>query len=230
MKIALKNFLGWLKRKILYQNHFSGQVETASDSLIEGSQLIGNIKIGRGTMLHQVQIDGNVEINRYTSLWGPNIHLNGDVSIGSFCSIARNTQFISYGHNEKRLTTYYIFKNFFKESDPTEIISKGKIRIGSDVWIGSNCVLMGGIKVGDGAIIGAGSIVTKDVKPFTIVAGNPAKPIGQRFDAPVIEQLQQLKWWDWSEEEIKRHKELFQSEITEDILKRIIKVQSNGNA
>lgn len=76
--------------------------------------------------------------------------------------------------------------------------------IGNDVWLGYEAVVMSGVKIGDGAIIGTRAVVTKDVPPYTIVGGVPARPIRKRFDDAVIERLEALRWWDWDEEKIRR--------------------------
>jgi len=82
--------------------------------------------------------------------------------------------------------------------------NKGDIVIGNDVWIGFEAVIMAGVHIGDGAIIAARAVVTKDVPPYTIVGGTPAKEIRKRFDAEVIQQLLMLKWWDWSTDKIRK--------------------------
>ena len=83
--------------------------------------------------------------------------------------------------------------------------NKGDIVVGNDVWIGYEAVILSGVTIGDGAIIGARAVVTKDVPPYTIVAGVPARPIRKRFDEETIARLEQLRWWDWPEDEIRRH-------------------------
>ena len=83
--------------------------------------------------------------------------------------------------------------------------NKGDIVIGNDVWIGYEAVIMAGVHIGNGAIIAARAIVTKDVPPYTIVGGVPARPIRKRFDEEVIRKLETLKWWDWSAEKIRRY-------------------------
>lgn len=82
--------------------------------------------------------------------------------------------------------------------------NKGDIVIGNDVWIGYEAVILSGVTIGDGAVIGTRAVVTKDVPPYTIVGGVPAKPIRKRFDDAVIERLEALRWWDWEEEKIRR--------------------------
>ena len=139
--------------------------------------------------------------------------VNGDkLKIGKFCSIACGAKFLftSANHTMHSLSTYP-FPIFFEEwgLDAQDIRSawdnKGDIVIGSDVWIGYEAVILSGVTVGDGAIIGTRAVVTKDVPPYTVVGGVPAKPIRKRFDDAAIEKLQALRWWDWDEEKIKRN-------------------------
>jgi len=126
--------------------------------------------------------------------------------IGKFCQIATGVRFIMNGSNHAMggFSTYP-FKVFGEEwaiKDPMQVISKGDTIIGNDVLIGNNATIMQGIKLGDGAIIGTNSLVTKNVEPYTIVGGNPAKEIRKRFDPETIDFLLTLKWWDWDVEKI----------------------------
>ena len=138
--------------------------------------------------------------------------VNGDrLKIGKFCSLACGAKFLftSGNHSMQSLSTY-TFPIFYEEwgLDAKDIRSawdnKGDIVIGNDVWIDYEAVILSGVTVGDGAIVGARAVVTKDVPPYTIVAGVPAHPIRKRFDEEVIAKLQALRWWDWDEEKIKR--------------------------
>jgi acetyltransferase-like isoleucine patch superfamily enzyme len=87
--------------------------------------------------------------------------------------------------------------------------SKGIIEIGNDVWIGTSAIILSGVKIGHGAVVAAGSIVTKSVPPYAIVGGNPAKIIKYRLSEEKIEELLEMKWWDWSEEKIKKNIDFF---------------------
>lgn len=145
--------------------------------------------------------------------------VNGDrLKIGKFCSVACGTKFLfnSANHSLHSLSTY-TFPIFFDEweLDAKNIRSawdnKGDIIIGNDVWIGFEAVILAGVTIGDGAIIGSRAVVTKDVPPYTIVGGVPAKPIRRRFDDKTIEKLESLRWWDWDEERIKRNIPAIQS-------------------
>lgn len=146
--------------------------------------------------------------------------------IGKFCSIACGAKFLfnSANHALGSLSTY-TFPIFFEEWDlPVEDIprawdNKGDIVIGNDVWIGYEAVVMAGVTIGDGAIIGTRAVVTKDVPPYTIVGGVPAKPIRKRFDEETVKRLLALKWWDQPIERIRRHLEDIQSGNLEQLIK-----------
>ena len=137
---------------------------------------------------------------------------NDKLIIGKFCSIACGAKFIftSANHTLSSLSTY-TFPLFFEEwelekKDITDSWdNKGDIVIGNDVWIGFEAVIMPGVKIGDGAIIGTRAVVTKDVPPYTVVGGVPARPIKKRFPDEVISSLLEIKWWDWEKERIKEN-------------------------
>ncbi|MDE7418966.1 MAG: CatB-related O-acetyltransferase [Muribaculaceae bacterium] len=132
--------------------------------------------------------------------------------IGKFCSIACGAKFMfnCANHTMKSLSTY-TFPLFYEEWDlpKSEVVvawdNKGDIVIGNDVWIGFEAIILAGVKIGDGAIIGARAVVTKDVPPYSIVGGIPAKVIRKRYTEDIIEQLLSLKWWNWTKEKIKRN-------------------------
>ncbi|MFU1792992.1 Vat family streptogramin A O-acetyltransferase [Paenibacillus azoreducens] len=127
--------------------------------------------------------------------------------IGKFCSIAPETRFMMDGGNHRMDGSTYPFNIFgrgWEAFTPTleEIKLKGDTVIGNDVWIGSRATIMPGVHVGDGAIIAAEAVVVKDVEPYTIVGGNPAKVIRQRFAPEVIQELLDIQWWDYDIEVI----------------------------
>ena len=132
--------------------------------------------------------------------------------IGKFCSIACGAKFLmrSANHSLASLSTYP-FPIFYEEwgLDVRDITAawmpKGDIVIGNDVWIGYEAVVMAGVTIGDGAIIGARAVVTRDVPPYTIMGGVPAKEIRKRFPDETIGTLLKLRWWDWPEEKIQRY-------------------------
>ena len=129
------------------------------------------------------------------------------VTIGSFCSIAGNCTIYTGGnHRTDWITTYPFghihkgtFSNFNGKGHPA---SKGDISIGNDVWIGDNVTIMSGVTIGDGAVLAANSHIVKNVEPYSIVGGNPAKLIKYRFSKEIIETLLQIQWWNWDDSKI----------------------------
>lgn len=137
--------------------------------------------------------------------------------IGKFCAIARGTQFIMNGANHKLsgISTYpfQIFGNGWEKvmPKPEELPYKGDTVIGNDVWIGYDALIMPGVHIGNGAIVSSRSVVVADVPAYTVVGGNPAKPLKQRFDPEVVARLESLAWWDWPIETVTQHLELIVS-------------------
>ncbi|KNF08911.1 chloramphenicol acetyltransferase Cat [Gottschalkia purinilytica] len=122
------------------------------------------------------------------------------IKIGKYCCLASGIVFMMGGnqnHNTNWITVYPFKKKLIESYK-----SKGDTIVGNDVWIGSEAMVMPGIKIGDGAIVASRSVVTRDVEPYTIVGGNPAKFIKKRFTEAQIEMLLEMRWWDWKEEDI----------------------------
>lgn len=141
------------------------------------------------------------------------------LTIGKFCSIACGAKFLfnAANHALGSLSTYpfpIFFEEWGLEPDGAAIAAAwdnhGDITIGNDVWIGFEAVILAGVTIGDGAVVGARAVVTKDVPPYTIVGGVPARPIRKRFDDDTIERLLAFRWWDWSAEKIKENLTLLQ--------------------
>jgi len=165
-----------------------------------------NIQIGDYTYYDDFEEVENFEKNvRY------HFDFIGDkLSIGKFCAIASGVEFIMNGGNHlvEAISSYpfSIFGSGWEQAmDGRNFPNKGDIHIGNDVWLGYRSVILAGVTIGDGAIVGAYSVVTKNVPPYTIVAGNPAKEIRMRFSETEIERLLALRWWDWPIEKITRH-------------------------
>ena len=127
--------------------------------------------------------------------------------IGKFCSLTpyKVTFFLGGNHRTEWISTYP-FTSFFRKYSCIKghPCSNGNITIGNDVWIGRDSAIMSGINIGDGAVVGANALVTKDVPPYAIVGGNPAKIIRYRFPSETIELLLRIKWWDWGIDDIER--------------------------
>ncbi len=133
--------------------------------------------------------------------------------IGSFCSIAAGVAIGGGAHDINAVSTSPVFnkgKNIFGVNlGNVEFSPYKETVIGNDVWIGNRALVLQGVTIGDGAVIGAGSIVTKDIPPYEIWAGNPAKKIKDRFDNETKEKLLKLKWWEMSDEELKKYGQFF---------------------
>jgi acetyltransferase-like isoleucine patch superfamily enzyme len=147
----------------------------------------------------------NFDIGEYT--YGAPIILsraNGVVlRIGRYCSIAEGVKIHLAGmHAMDRITTYPFDEIVNKTEEYGYVRSKGEVVIGHDVWIGTEAFILSGVRIGNGAIIGARSVVTKDVPAYAVVAGNPARHIRYRFDPDTIASLEQIAWWNWPREKI----------------------------
>lgn len=175
-----------------------------------------NIEVGDYTMYNDFS-NNPIEFEKNNVLY--HYPVNHDrLVIGKFCSIACGAKFLfnSANHTLSSLSTYP-FPLFFEEwgLEKKDVArswdNKGDIIIGNDVWIGFEAVIMAGVTIGDGAIIGTRAVVTKDVPPYTVVGGIPAKPIKKRFDEDTISKLLRIKWWDWPDEKIARNIAAIQS-------------------
>ncbi|MFQ6832022.1 CatB-related O-acetyltransferase [Butyricicoccus pullicaecorum] len=191
---------------------------TGDDQTVYLNQVVTNpnIIVGDYTMYNDF-VNDPTEFEKNNVLY--HYPINGDrLIIGKFCSIACGAKFLfnSANHSLTSLSTYP-FPIFFEEwgLERAQVARawdyKGDIVIGNDVWIGYEAVILAGVTIGDGAMIGTRAVVTKDVPPYTIVGGVPAKPIRKRFPDDTIAALLALRWWDWPEERIAAHLDAIQS-------------------
>ncbi len=171
-----------------------------------------NIEIGDYTYYDDFEDVSNFEKNvKY------HFDFIGDkLIIGKFCMIASDSTFIMNGGNHlTEATSAYPFAIFGGDwqhaMDGKSYPTKSDTVIGNDVWIGHDATIMPGVQIADGAIIATKAVVTKDVEPYTIVGGNPAKPIKKRFSEATISKLLQLKWWDWDIEKITENVDILTS-------------------
>lgn len=211
-------YIQWLFKKIKYQNKYK------------------NLRIGYKTRLSNVKFGNYNWIGRNVRMEGTSIDnfsyvsdnsVISDCKIGKFCSIGPNVNFGPGNHPTKIIVsthpsiysnTNHLLKNF---SNTNHYEYEKKILIGNDVWIGANTIILNGVKIGDGAVVGANSLVTKDVEPYTIVGGTPIKFIKFRFTEEEIKYLLEIKWWeknfDWIEDNINSFLDI----------KEFIKINSN---
>lgn len=185
-----------------------------------------NIRVGSYTIYNDFENDPK-EFEKNNVLY--HYPINSDrLIIGRFCSIACGAKFIfnSANHTLSSLSTYP-FPIFYEEwgQDIEEVASawdnKGDIVIGNDVWIGYGAVILSGVTIGDGAIIGTNALVTKDIPPYTIAGGIPAKPIRKRFSEEKVSALMKIKWWDWSQEEILKNLKFIKSVDTDSLMRNL---------
>lgn len=172
--------------------------------------LAKNIHIGYGSIVAADSIGKYTYINDYCMI-DKNV-----ASIGAFCSIAYNARLGLGSHPTDWVSSHpfaYAKKYGFIDQDKSFEQSPGKTVIGNDVWIGANATVLAGIKIGDGAIIGANSLVTEDVPPYSVVVGTPAKVIKMRFDDSTIQNIRKLEWWKWDDLKIKENIDLFNDPI-----------------
>jgi acetyltransferase-like isoleucine patch superfamily enzyme len=170
-------------------------------------QLHKNVTLERGSYIYTKSVGRYTYINKYC-LVDKSVE-----SIGSFCSIAYGCKIGLANHPVDWVSTHpfaYDKKYGFVSDNKFTIMSTApKCSIGNDVWIGANAIVLAGVKVGDGAIIGANAFVNKDVEPYSIVTGTPAQHQKYRFDNEVVDQLKTMEWWNWDENKIKENIELF---------------------
>lgn len=182
-----------------FQTVYLDQVIT-NPNIIVGKYTIYNNFVSDPTDFQESNVLYHYEINK------------DKLIIGNYCSIACGAKFLlnSANHTQQSFSVYP-FPIFYdewglkKEDITCAWDNRGDIVIGNDVWIGYEAVIMSGVTIGDGAIIGARAVVTKDVAPYTVVGGVPAKEIKKRFPKEIVEKLLRLKWWDWPEEKVKEN-------------------------
>lgn len=205
IKYILKDlFLSNLKR--IYKNY-----KYINNTTIIGKSRLENVIIKNYCSFADNSFIVNSNISDYTSVGRNSTIINA--TIGKFCSISWNVTVGATKHYTDRISTHafpYIINYGFCDKDD-KIIEP--VIVGNDVWIGANAIIMPNIRIGSGSVIGANSVVTKDVPPYSIVVGNPAKVLRFRFNDAKIEEILNLEWWDWDKEELKKNIEIFKENI-----------------
>lgn len=170
---------------------------------------IKTLKIGEGTYFGKnVGIGSYLKIGKYCAIQDYSIIFSNkyaNVEIGNFTHIASNVKIITSNHAYKLPLQNPIFPEYDKLYNKHK--DRGGIKIGHDVWIGSNAVILKGVKIGNGAIVGANAVVTKDIPEYAIAVGNPAKVIKYRFSKDAIERIKKLSIYEFDKEDFEKHKE-----------------------
>lgn len=160
------------------------------------------VRIGRGTY--------GVDRNTIQGL-----SADAPVSIGNFCSFGPQVLIFSKADHALNTPSTFPLRTLFyhPERGNQDAVSKGGVTIGHDVWVGARAMILSGVTIGNGAVIGAGAVVAKDVPPYAVVVGNPAKVVKHRFSEHQIEALQNIAWWDWPDERIRAFEAQFYGDI-----------------
>ena len=193
-------------KQILY--YFLNTPEYKKGVLLSGfSRGIQNVSFeGKNAVPDRCNFSGNIKIGYATTL-GYNNFLAGNITIGKYCQIGADVAIHTTNHPMSYMSTY-INTNLFN-GELKQLKQTNTVTIGNDVWIGHNVIIVGKVTIGNGAILAAGAVITKDVLPFTIVAGVPAKIVKKRFSDAIINEIEDLKWWDLSLDELEKIKPLF---------------------
>lgn len=199
-----------LKRLLFHISHYT---QTIGSSRISGaSRGLKNVVLeGKNSIPNGCNFSGKVNIGYATTL-GYNNVLHGEINIGKYCQVGFDVAMHASNHPSKYMTTY-INKNLFS-GELRSLKEQKKIQIGNDVWIGHNAIIVGNVSIGNGVIIAAGAVVTKDIPAYSVVAGVPAKIIKKRFSAEIIDELEELQWWNKTEDELEKIKPLFFKDLS----------------
>lgn len=204
------------KNVVIYQGADVKGSNLGDNTIIGDFSRVRNSVLGPYCKIDRNNLLLNVRIGKY-SYTGP-FDMIFKCDIGAFCSISYGVTIGPPDHNYRLPSSHpFVYSSDYHLLSIDDLyhfdkFSKESI-IGNDVWIGCNSTILRGIKVGDGAVVGANSLVNKDVPPYAIVAGCPAKIIKFRYPSDVIERLMNIRWWEWSDEKIRKNASLFRKEI-----------------
>lgn len=193
--------------------YLGGEIKLGDNVSVDyGSVLTNTVTVDDGSHVGKhCKLMKDVSVGRHTNLVR-SVEILGDVNVGNFCAIAPYVVCQEPNHTtNKPGQQIRFYRSFFEEKLGYD--SNGCIEIGNDVWIGRNAIILSGVTIGDGAIVGAGSVVTKDIKPYSVVAGTPAEHVKWRFPKHIRDQLLELKWWEWPSERIKQNEAFFTTNL-----------------
>ena len=230
-------------------NNIIGKYCKIFDSELKNSTLGDNITIGDQATLNKSILESNIWINRRNFIFNSHIGrfsytgigtLIFSSTIGRFCSISWNVSIGGNNHPNDNVTTSTLsrFYSLLSTAENEYVSNSLKLtlenmkpcQIGNDVLISSNAIILRDLKIGDGAIVGAGAVVTKDVEPYTVVAGVPARPIRRRFSDKIIADLLEIKWWNWPVDLINQNLDLiYKTKVDSDVIKKLKEIANKNN-
>lgn len=207
-------------------------IKVYRDVIIKNCNIGSGCSVGDDSTIERCEFENNVVVNRRSyvndsfvgcfTYMGINTTMNW-TKIGKFCSIARNVDIGGFDHDYHKVTTMPLFR--YEQSRngggniPNIVEHTQYCEIGNDVWIAAGAQILHKVKIGDGAVIGGGAVVTKDVPPYAIVAGVPARVIGYRCSEENIRSLEQIKWWNWPQHCLDKYmSELINRDISDDVI------------
>ena len=205
---------------ILKSSRIGAQSSVGDFSKVERSVLGEYIRIDRNNYIWCTEMKRHCYTGKNTSIIA--------AEVGSFVSVSWNVTIGGADHDYSKLSTHSFIYNDYDELRPEG--AEGYDRFSSpcviknDVWIAANAVILRGVTVGNGSVVGAGAVVTKDVPDYAIVAGVPARIIGYRFEDSIIKMLNEVCWWNWNDETIRRNYHLFRENVTVDVLKKMSRI------
>ncbi len=210
----IPSFLKYQLKKATFSRSNSGIIDYDGISIFSS---IKNCNFERGVSVGKNASVIDSAIGKYTSI-GRNTKVANSI-IGRFCAISWDVTINAIPHPIQNLT----ISAFPYVPDVGNFVSKriqyySKVNIGNDVWIGVQSIILPGISIGDGAVVGAGAVVTKDVDPYQVVVGNPARHLRWRFQKDVRDKLSSIQWWKWSDDKIKANIDHFQKEVDNELI------------
>lgn len=222
MKYILKNIIFRFRKNIIVDryselNYNVVNLANISDFPCRIVDSRCSIKVmGEGCVISQSECYGDIYLGKFVTITGPGTvvkSLKEKILIGSYSSIGQNVCIVDFNHQVDKVSSCFLNHLLFGKGYLYDIKTKGEVIIEEDVWIGSNSVILPGIRIGRGAVIGAGSVVTKDVPRYSIVHGSPAKVYAMRFDDNIIQVLEELRWWEWGTNKIEQNKKFFNYDL-----------------
>ena len=208
------------KNVIIKSSRIGAKSSVGDFSKVEHSVLGEYVRIDRNNYIWRTEMKRHCYTGKNTSIIA--------AEVGSFVSVSWNVTIGGADHDYTKLSTHSFIYNDYDELRPEG--EEGYNRFSSacviknDVWIAANAVILRGVTVGNGSVVGAGAVVTKDVPDYAIVAGVPARIIGYRFEDTIIKMLNEVRWWEWDDATIRENYPLLRGDVTVDVLKRMNRI------